>query len=136
LTVTTPPTITAATNVNRSQGNLVASSNSQIATVNDVDQTENTLVVTVNGGASATVNGVTVSSIAVDAAGSVTANVVADASATTANFTLRAASERRRQRKSQRRRCHANTAFRRRSGSTVSIERVSESRLRPAFGGG
>jgi hypothetical protein len=92
----TPPTITAATDVRRSQGNLVASANSQIATVNDDNQTENTLVVTVRavGGAgtgtgTATVNGVTISNILVDAAGNVTANVVADATATTANFTLR-----------------------------------------------
>ncbi|MCA1589803.1 MAG: carboxypeptidase regulatory-like domain-containing protein, partial [Acidobacteria bacterium] len=87
LTVTTLPTITAATNVKRSQGGL--SSNSQIATVNDADQTENTLIVTVNGGASATVNGVTVSNIVVDAGGNVTATIVANATATTATFTLR-----------------------------------------------
>ena len=86
LTVNAIPTITGAT-ISRQQGS--PSANSQIATVNDADQTENTLVVTVNGGASATVNGVTVSGIAVDASGNVTANVVASCTATNATFTLR-----------------------------------------------
>jgi hypothetical protein len=87
LTVTTPPTINPATGVDRQRGGPV--SNSQIATVNDADQTEETLVVTVNGSASATVNGVTVSNIAVSAAGNVTADIVAAAGATDATFTLR-----------------------------------------------
>ncbi len=81
------PTITAASGVSRQQGN--PASNSQIATVNDNNQTENTLSITVNGGTSATVNGVTVSNIAVDAAGVVSANVVAAPGATAAGFTLR-----------------------------------------------
>jgi len=45
--------------------------------------------VTVDGGTSATVNGVTVSNIVVDSSGNVTADVVASCSASDANFTLR-----------------------------------------------
>jgi CSLREA domain-containing protein len=83
------PTIASTANVSRQQGS--AGSNSQIASVADSDQTANTLTVTVNGGSSATVNGVTVSGVAVDATGNVTANVVASCSASSnANFTLRA----------------------------------------------
>jgi CSLREA domain-containing protein len=85
LTVNAIPTITGAT-LSRQQGS--PSANSQIATVNDADQSEETLVVTVNGGASATVNGVTVSNIAVDASGNVTADVIASCTATNATFTL------------------------------------------------
>jgi len=81
------PTISAQASVSRQQGSAAVTS--QIATVNDLDQTENTLVVTVGGGASQTVNGVTVSGISVSAAGVVTANVVASCTATNANFTLR-----------------------------------------------
>ena len=84
--VNTLPTVTAQA-ISRQQGSSV--SNSQIATVADPDQPLNTLAVTVNGGATATVNGVTVSNIAVSAAGVVTADVVASCSAATANFTLR-----------------------------------------------
>jgi CSLREA domain-containing protein len=87
LIVTTPPTVTAASNLTRAQGGL--SSNSQIAVVNDVDQAENTLIFTVNGGSSATVNGVTVSDISIDNSGNVTANIVAAAGASSATFTLR-----------------------------------------------
>jgi CSLREA domain-containing protein len=85
--VNTLPTFTAVQTPSRQQGSPV--SNSQIATVTDPDQTLNTLAVTVNGGASATVNGVTVSNIAVDASGNVTADVVASCNATNASFTLR-----------------------------------------------
>jgi CSLREA domain-containing protein len=85
LTVNAIPTITGAT-LSRQQGS--PSANSQIATVNDADQSEETLVVTVNGGASATVNGVTVSNIVVSAAGNVTADIVASCTATNATFTL------------------------------------------------
>jgi hypothetical protein len=81
----TPPIITGAT-ISRQQG--AASSNSQIATVSDVDQSPNTLTVTVNGGASATVNGVTVSNLVIDGSGNVTADVVAGCSASQAGFTL------------------------------------------------
>ena len=80
------PTISAVA-VTRRSGDLV--SNSTIANVNDAEDAENTLAVTANGLASATVNGVTVSGISVSAAGVVTANVVAACGATTANFTLR-----------------------------------------------
>ncbi len=81
----TPPTITAVA-VARQAGSPVA--NSTIANVTDPDQALNTLAVTVNGGASATVNNVTVSGISVSAGGVVTANVLAACGATTANFTL------------------------------------------------
>jgi CSLREA domain-containing protein len=83
----TPPTITAASGVTRQQG--AASSNSQIATVSDNEDAPTALIVTVNGGTSATVNGVTVSNIAIDNSGNVTADVVASCSATNASFTLR-----------------------------------------------
>jgi hypothetical protein len=88
LTITsanTAPTISAVA-VSRQQGS--AASNSTIANVTDPDQALNTLAVTVNGGASATVNGVTVSGISVDASGVVTASVVAACAATNASFTL------------------------------------------------
>jgi CSLREA domain-containing protein len=85
--VNTLPIFTAVQTPSRQKGSPV--SNSQIATVTDPDQTLNTLVVTVNGGASATVNGVTVSNIVVDASGNVTANIVASCTATNAGFTLR-----------------------------------------------
>jgi hypothetical protein len=80
-----PPTITGAT-LSRSRG--ATPTTSQIATVSDADQDPNTLSVTVNGGASATVNGVTVNTIAIDPAGNVTASVGATCAATDATFTL------------------------------------------------
>jgi hypothetical protein len=83
----TAPTITAATGVTRQQG--AASSNSQIATVSDNEDPPTSLTVTVDGGTSSTVNGVTVSTIDIDNAGTVTADVVASCSATSATFTLR-----------------------------------------------
>ncbi|MGE0103979.1 MAG: Ig-like domain-containing protein [Blastocatellales bacterium] len=86
LSVNTPPTIGAVAN-SRQQGS--PASNSTIANVNDADQAEDTLAVTVNGGATATVTGVSVSNIAVSAAGVVTADVVASCTATNAAFTLR-----------------------------------------------
>jgi hypothetical protein len=82
----TPPTITAAT-ISRAKG--AASSNSQIATVSDNEDPATSLTVTVNGGTSATVNGVTVSGIAIDNSGNVTADVAASCSASNATFTLR-----------------------------------------------
>ena len=81
----TSPSITANP-ITRTAGS--PSANSQIATVNDAQDAPNTLSVTVNGGTSATVNGVTVSGISVNVAGVVTADVVAACGATTANFTL------------------------------------------------
>jgi FG-GAP repeat/Putative Ig domain len=80
------PTITA-TPVSRTQGS--PSANSQIATVSDPEDPPNALTVTVDGGVNSTVNGVTVSSLAVDASGIVTADVVADCISSSATFTLR-----------------------------------------------
>lgn len=80
------PSIVAASGISRIQG---TSSASQIATVSDPDNAANTLTVTVNNAASATVNGVTISGIAVNAAGQVTATVAAACNATNASFTLR-----------------------------------------------
>ena len=85
--VNTLPTIAPQAGNSRQQGSPV--SNTQIAVVNDIDQTENTLVVTVGGGASQTVNGVTISNIVVSSGGFVTADIVASCTATNANFTLR-----------------------------------------------
>ncbi len=85
---TTPasvPTISSGPVLRTAGGGV---SNSQIATVADADQAANTLSVTVNGGSSATVNGVTVSNIAIDASGNVTANVEAAAGSDDASFTL------------------------------------------------
>ncbi len=84
--INTIPTITAITN-SRQQGS--AATNSQIATVTDPDQALNTLTVQVNNGASATVNGITVSNLTVTAGGAVNANVVASCAATNASFTLK-----------------------------------------------
>ncbi len=81
-----PPTINTVP-VTRQQGS--PPSRSTIANVSDLDQAANTLTVTVNGAASATINGVTVSGISINAAGVVTADVVASCTATNANFTLR-----------------------------------------------
>lgn len=86
LTVNAQPTIAAAA-VTLKAGDVAAVRT--IANVADNEDPENTLAVTINGGASSTSNGVTVGSIAVDAAGIVTANVVASCSATNASFTLR-----------------------------------------------
>ncbi|MDX2032617.1 MAG: CSLREA domain-containing protein [Blastocatellia bacterium] len=86
ITIQAPPTITGVAALSRTQG--VAGSNSQIATVADGNQAANTLSVVVNGAASATVNGVTVSGIAIDASGNVTANVAASCTASNASFTL------------------------------------------------
>ena len=81
----TAPTI-SANSVTRQQA--AGASNSMIATVSDDQDDPDTLTVTVDGGASATTNGVTVSNIAVDAAGSVTADVSASCGASDAMFTL------------------------------------------------
>ncbi|HTH37493.1 MAG TPA: S8 family serine peptidase [Pyrinomonadaceae bacterium] len=83
--VNDPPTITAATGITRQQA--AGASVSQIATVADIDN--DPLAVTVNGGASATVNGVTVSNIVVNANGTVNASISAACGATNASFTLR-----------------------------------------------
>jgi hypothetical protein len=85
-TPNTPPTISTLT-VIRTAG--AAGTTSQIATVNDAQDPEDTLFVTVNGGAGAVVNGVNVVGLSVNAAGQVTAGIVADCTATNASFTLR-----------------------------------------------
>ncbi|MDQ3010721.1 MAG: putative Ig domain-containing protein, partial [Acidobacteriota bacterium] len=82
----TPPTITAAAPPARQQDSPPI--NSQIATVSDPDQAPNTLMVQVNGAASATVNGVTVSNLTINGAGQVFADIVASCTATNASFTL------------------------------------------------
>lgn len=82
----TAPTIAAA-GVTIRAGDPVA--NVTVANTSDVEDPENVLSVTVDGGASATTNGVTVSGIATSAAGVVTANLVAGCAATSASFTLR-----------------------------------------------
>jgi hypothetical protein len=86
LTVNTPPTMTSSP-VTRQAGS--PTSDSTIATVNDSESGAVGVLVTVNGGASATVNGVTVSNI-VNTNGTVTADVIGACAATTAAFTLTA----------------------------------------------
>ena len=81
----TAPTISAGM-VTRQQDAGV--SNSTIATVSDAEQSADELEVTVDGGTSSSLNGVTVSNIAVDAAGTVTADVIASCGASDAMFTL------------------------------------------------
>jgi alpha-tubulin suppressor-like RCC1 family protein len=80
----TPPTISAVAN-SRQQG--APASASTIATVNDADQSAGSLGVTVNGGASATVNGVTVSGIT-NTDGTISATIGASCTASNASFTL------------------------------------------------
>lgn len=70
----------------RRQGNQPI--NTQIATVMDVEDDENNLAVTVDGGAMATVHGVTVSNLTVNSAGQVRADIAVTCMATDANFTL------------------------------------------------
>jgi hypothetical protein len=65
-----------------------SAANALIANVTDVNQALNTLMVTVNGLSSATVNGVTVSGISINGSGNVTANVLAACGASNATFTL------------------------------------------------
>jgi trimeric autotransporter adhesin len=86
LTVNALPNIVAAS-VTPKAGD--AASVRTIANVSDNEDAENTLAVTIDGGATATSNGVTVGSIAVDTGGIVTANVLASCGATNASFTLR-----------------------------------------------
>src|SRR5262245_456731 len=81
-----PPTISAAP---FTIAEAAPETNTTIATVSDPDQAANTLAVTVNDSASATVNGVTVSNITVDASGAVKAYAVAACGASNAAFTLR-----------------------------------------------
>jgi Tol biopolymer transport system component len=86
LPANSPPTITA---LGATVARASNTPNTSIATVNDAEDTENSLAVTINGNPQgATVNGVTVSGIAVSPSGNVTANVAATCGATNASFTL------------------------------------------------
>jgi hypothetical protein len=85
LTVNSAPALTAS-NQTRQQGSPAA--NSQVATTLDAEDAETALVVKVDGGAAASSNGVTVSNLAINAAGQVTANIVASCTAINASFTL------------------------------------------------
>ncbi len=80
-----PPTITAnaLTRQAGSPGSAAA-----LATVADADQAVSSLQVNINNGPSATVNGVTVANLSINAAGSVTADVSAACGAMAATFTL------------------------------------------------
>lgn len=83
----TPPAPTISANtINRTAGDPLVTS--QIATVDDAIDAEESLSITVNGGSSATSNGVTVSNIQVAYDGSVTADIIADCGATDASFTI------------------------------------------------
>jgi hypothetical protein len=84
--VNTPPTI-AGTGLTRAAGSPGASA--QIASISDAQDAAGSLTVTVNGGSSATANGVSVSGLSVNSSGQVTATVGASCTATTASFTLR-----------------------------------------------
>ncbi len=84
--VNRPPTI-AGTALTRTAGS--PASNSQIASVADPEEANTTLIVTVNGAPSATVQGVTVSNISINSSGQVTASVVANCTAAVAKFALR-----------------------------------------------
>lgn len=79
------PTIVAGIIVRKQDAGL---SNSSIATVGDGEDNPANLMVTINGGASATVNGVTVSNMHVGAGGNVTADAAAACGASDAMFTL------------------------------------------------
>ena len=70
----------------RSPGSGV--SNSTVANVSDVNQTPDTLSIVVNGGTSATQNGVSVSNLSIDPSGAVTADVVAATGSADASFTM------------------------------------------------
>ncbi|CAN5448349.1 hypothetical protein BH20ACI1_BH20ACI1_13150 [soil metagenome] len=85
--VNAAPAITAAVGLTRQQA--AGASNSTIAAVNDIEDAETALSVTVNNSSSATANGVTISNVAVNAAGNVTADVAANCGAANANFTLK-----------------------------------------------
>ncbi|MBO0860291.1 MAG: PxKF domain-containing protein [Chloracidobacterium sp.] len=82
----TPPAITA---FSVSQTQCAGVSTASLGAVNDTEDLANTLTVTINGAASATGNGVTVSSISVNPEGLITAVVGAESGASNAGFTLR-----------------------------------------------
>ena len=84
----TAPVITPAS-VTPTQGS--PTSNFTIAsTVADSQEASDTLTLTVNGAASATQNGVTISNLKISVDGVATADILAECGATNANFTLRA----------------------------------------------
>jgi glucose/arabinose dehydrogenase len=85
LTVNTRPLISALA-VTRQAGSPV--SNSGIADISDAEQAASTLTISVNGNASATVGGVTVAALSINAAGIVTASITAACGAVTGSFTL------------------------------------------------
>ncbi len=85
LLVDTPPSITPI-GVTRAAGSVTA--NFTVANVSDIDQPANTLSIKVNAGASATVNGVTVSNLSIGGGGAVTADVTTGCGAITATFSL------------------------------------------------
>ncbi len=80
-----PPSITSTPITIQQTASLTST---QIATVSDEEDAEASLVVTVNSGLSATVNGVTVSNISVDSLGVVRADVSAACGSSNASFTL------------------------------------------------
>ena len=81
-----PPTI-SSNNVPVKAGSNAASFS--IATAADADQAANTLGITINGNpTTASSNGVTVSNVAIQPSGDVTANIATTCAATTAMFTL------------------------------------------------
>ncbi|MFN6965023.1 MAG: PxKF domain-containing protein [Pyrinomonadaceae bacterium] len=80
------PTITALSASVAADSNTLGIS---VASVNDAEDAESSLSVTVNGSSSATSNGVTVSGIAVSSSGAVTAAIAATCGAANASFTLR-----------------------------------------------
>lgn len=84
----TAPTITSA-NVTPMQGSPL-SKYTLASALTDAQQPSDSLAVTINGAASATLNGVTISNLKISAEGVVTADVLAECGATNANFTLRA----------------------------------------------
>ncbi|MBI1759805.1 MAG: CSLREA domain-containing protein, partial [Acidobacteria bacterium] len=87
VTLNNAPTITASSPLARQQAS--PGFNSQIATVSDVEQAAGTLTVLANDETLFTLNGVTISNLAVNASGQVTADLVASCTATDATFTLK-----------------------------------------------
>jgi uncharacterized repeat protein (TIGR01451 family) len=86
LLTNTPPTISSNTVPVKAGSNAVSFT---IATAVDPDQPVNTLGITINGNpTTASSNGVTVSNLAIQAGGAVTANIATTCAATTATFTL------------------------------------------------
>ncbi|MEP7342554.1 MAG: putative Ig domain-containing protein, partial [Acidobacteriota bacterium] len=83
------PTLTVAGPLNLLAGDGITNDIS-IATISDQDQTAQTLQMTVNGGANATSNGVTINNLSIGANGAVSATLQISCTAADAHFTLRA----------------------------------------------